>query len=331
MKKIRHWLLGLAISLAALVVAFWGLQLERLVDVVNRAQPWFLVPAVMVLVLGLFARARAWHLLLGERPSFRRAFWALNEGYLLNSVLPFRIGELGRAYSVSRQSTVSTLSALSAVVVERLIDIAVTLAALIVALSAIAAPAWAGDLALGGAVVLGVGILTAFLIVMSRERLLTVVARMPGAEFLGLPRRVDSFAAGLGEAAGLGRLSQATLWNLAAWATVWIQMALLFRMFDLQGNLLVYMFVTGVTAFGAALPSSPGALGVYELSMLAAMRVVGYGQADGVGLAVTAHVLQLSVTGLLGAVALSQEGETILSLARRAQKVFEEAQEGTPA
>lgn len=331
MKNLRSWALGAAISLAALVIAFWGLQPERIIEVFGRSRPAFLIPAALMVLLGLFARARSWHVLLGEQTEYRRAFWALNEGYLMNSVLPLRLGEVGRAYSVSRGAPVSGGMALATVVVERLIDVAVSLAALVVSLGFIAAPRWAGNVAMGGGAVLGIGILAAALLVLTRRPLLELLARLPGARWIGLAGLFDAFAGGFGEVAEPRRLSRSGLWSLAAWITAWVQLAFVFLMFDLRGGLMTFVFVTGVTAFGAALPSSPGALGVFELSMLAAMRVVGYEQVDGVSVAVTAHALQVGLTGALGAVALAREGESMMNLARRAQDMLGDEQEGEPA
>ncbi|MDX1600780.1 MAG: lysylphosphatidylglycerol synthase transmembrane domain-containing protein [Anaerolineales bacterium] len=331
MKKFRNWAIGASISLAALIIAFWGLQPERLIDVFGRSRPGFLVPAALAVVLGLFARARSWHVLLGKKTEYRRAFWALNEGYLMNSVLPLRLGEVGRAYSVSRRAPVSGGMALATVVVERLIDVAVSLAALVVSLGFIAAPRWAGNVAMAGGAVLGAGILGAALLILTRKQLLELLARLPGARWIGLAGLFDAFAGGFGEVADAGRLSRSGLWSLAAWVTAWIQLAFVFLMFDLQGSLVTFVFVTGVTAFGAALPSSPGALGVFELSMLAAMTVVGYEQVDGVSVAVTAHVLQVGITGALGAVALAREGESVVSLAKRAQNMMNQVQEEATA
>ncbi len=331
MKKLRNWIFGAAISLAALVVAFWGLQPARIIEVFGRSRPIFLLPAALMLLLGLLARARSWHVLLGRQTDYARAFWALNEGYLLNSVLPLRLGELGRAYSVSRNAAVSGGMALSTVVVERLIDVAVSLAALVVSLAFIATPNWAGDVAALGGVLLGGGVIAAAFLIMTRERLPKLVARLPGARRFGLVKRVQAFAAGFGEVAEVGRLARSGLWSTLAWVTTWVQMAFVFRMFGLEGSAIIYVFVTGVTAFGAALPSSPGALGVFELALVAAMRVVGYEQVDGVSVAVTVHALQVIITGGLGAIALAREGESILGLARRAQDMMRRAEEGTPA
>jgi uncharacterized membrane protein YbhN (UPF0104 family) len=116
-------------------------------------------------------------------------------------------------------------------------------------------------------------------------------------------------------------------WSLLAWVTAWISLALVMRMFGLPSSPVILIFVTGVTAFGAALPSSPGAVGVYELSTVAALLVFGVPQAVAVSLAVLAHALSLVTTGGLGAIGLAREGRTILGLAEQAQKFFRRAQE----
>ncbi len=58
--------------------------------------------ASLVYFVSLFARVFAWYILLQKRVSFKDAFFALNAGYLLNNVFPFRLGEIGRALLLDR-------------------------------------------------------------------------------------------------------------------------------------------------------------------------------------------------------------------------------------
>ncbi len=111
-------------------------------------------------------------------------------------------------------------------------------------------------------------------------------------------------------------------WSFLAWLCVWLQIWVILHVFGIGGSLVVPLFVAGVTAFGAALPSSPGALGVYELSMVAGLLVFGHPQEIAVGVAILTHALQLGITGLIGAVALAREGETLIGLAGHAQSLL---------
>jgi len=327
LENARSWIVGLLVSLVALAIAFWGVQPERVVQVVKAADPIYLIPAVGMIVVGLFARARSWHVLLGERAPYGKVFWALNEGYLLNNVLPLRLGELGRAYSVSQSGQVTGGAALATVVIERLIDVAVSLAGLALAISAMAAPVWAGQVLQAAGVVLAVLLLGTTVLALNQKNVMRLVDHLPGAGWMRVLKTMDDFARGLGEAARPSRLIRSGAWSLLAWVTAWISLALVMRMFGLPSSPVILIFVTGVTAFGAALPSSPGAVGVYELSTVAALLVFGVPQAVAVSLAVLAHALSLVTTGGLGAIGLAREGRTILGLAEQAQKFFRRAQE----
>ena len=41
-------------------------------------------------------------ILLQNKAPYRRVFLTLNQGYLLNNIFPFRLGELGRAFLLSQ-------------------------------------------------------------------------------------------------------------------------------------------------------------------------------------------------------------------------------------
>ncbi len=75
-------------------------------------------------------------------------------------------------------------------------------------------------------------------------------------------------------------------------------------------------------ALGAAIPSSPGALGVYELATVAGLLVFGYPRELAVSVAIVSHGLQLGIIALLGGWALAKEGQTLLGLADQAQSLL---------
>ena len=325
--KGKSWIAGLVVSGAALIITFWGVQPQRVLQVISRADALYMIPAGFMIFLGLLARARSWHVLMAERAPYRRVFWALNEGYLLNNVLPLRLGEIGRAYAVSQGQPVSTAAALATVVVERLIDVAVSLAGLTFAISAMAAPAWAGQIIQVAAGVLVGLLLISGVLVLSKGNIMRLVDILPGAGWAKMLKTVDDFAQGLSEASRPTRLLRSGGWSLLAWVTAWVSLDLMIRMFGMSSSPVILVFVTGVTAFGAALPSSPGAVGVYELSTVAALLVFGYPQAMAVGLAILAHALSLIITGGLGAIGLAREGRTIMGLASQAQRFFKHSQE----
>lgn len=88
---------------------------------------WFLA-AVSMLLLSHIARAIRWRLILsqsGIEISNTKPLAALSVGYLINTLLPFRIGELVRSGLLSYTVRARFSTVLATVFVERLIDLAV--------------------------------------------------------------------------------------------------------------------------------------------------------------------------------------------------------------
>jgi uncharacterized protein (TIRG00374 family) len=324
-EKSRSWIIGVVVSVTALVIAFWGVRPGRLLDALSGANYFFLVPASFTILLGLAARSRSWQILLNNRISLRRTFDALNEGYLLNTVLPFRLGELARSYIVSQVLGSSAGAILATVLLERVIDTSVSFVGLIVALPFVISPTWTTNLVWGVAVILLLIILGVAILLSQRKKLVSFMGKLPGMGFWGLDQAADEFIGSLESLMDLKRLLLAGFWSMAAWATTWVQLWLLLQMFSIQGSIVVSLFVSGVIAFGAAIPSSPGALGVFELSAIAGLLVFGVSRESALSFAIVAHLLQLSMTGLFGSWALAREGRTILGLAERTREFIRKA------
>ena len=315
------WLLGVGVSLAALLLAVWGLDVKAFLDVLARAAFWLLIPAYLLQLAGIASRAQGWRLLLGPSVDYPRAFAALNEGYLLNNILPFRLGELGRAYLVGHGSGIGTSRALGSIVVERMVDILIAVLSVLVTIPLFAAPAWARQ----ATVVVGLGlvVLAGLLVLILRHRLawLGRLRRLSGSLGSRVAGIAERFTSGLEEARKGARLGRALLWLLLGWACAWIQIEVYLRMFGAHGSLGVSLFSLGVIALGGAVPSSPGAVGVYELAGVAALTFLGYPREVALGVVITTHLVQYSTTVILGAAALSREGRSLGELARAARSL----------
>src|SRR3990172_12311112 len=144
----RDWscLLGIGVSLAALLIAVWGIDFEAFVEVLSRASYLFLIPAYLLQIAGIASRAKGWKSLLGPEVPYRRAFAAINEGYLLNNILPFRLGELARAFLVGH-SGIGASRALGSIVVERMIDVSIAVLSIVLTIPLFGPPAWATQVA----------------------------------------------------------------------------------------------------------------------------------------------------------------------------------------
>jgi uncharacterized protein (TIRG00374 family) len=313
------WLFGAGISLVALTLAVSGMDLDSFWTVIRRGLYLLLVPAFALQVCGIAFRSEGWRSLLGPPIGFRRAFAAINEGYLLNNVLPFRLGELARAYLVGFGTPIGTSRALGTIVVERLIDLSIAVASVLLTIPIFAPPGWATRVTAGVGLLLVGLIVFVLLALQTRQHWLAWIGRLPGRLGPRLAGILDRFALGLEAVRDRRRLLRAALWLFIGWSVAWLQFGLYLRMFGASGSLGVSLFGLGVIALSAALPSSPGAVGVMELGGVAALTFLGYPREVALGVTVSAHLVQFTTTVVIGAVALTREGRSLGGLARAAR------------
>ena len=135
---VRHWRVGLLGGIASLLAVYFiisEIDFELLDSALASARYVYLLPGIAFLVAGLVARAIRWRLLLNGVLSANRSFHIMNIAYLVNGVLPLRIGELARAYLANRvEPPVPVFQSVSTIVVERLLDLLAVVAMLAVAL-----------------------------------------------------------------------------------------------------------------------------------------------------------------------------------------------------
>jgi hypothetical protein len=311
-------LIGLAISAVALILALrwagWRPLLSALLDV-NYA---VLLPAAGIYLVAMVARGLSWREILGRRASLGRHLAALNEGYLLNNLLPWRLGELGRAALLGRRPGLSAPMVLSSIVGERLLDM-VYAVGLLLAMAPIAfGSSWAPRAAaLGGsaliAAVVALGVIAARPSLVER-----FLARLPG----GLPRWGRPWEAmrdGLASLRRPGRFALALGWMAASWVLAGIEYWVVLRAFVPQAPLTWALLALCVTLLGVAIPSAPGYVGVFEASAVAALSVFDVPSSVALGYALVLHALHYGITTLLGALALAGEGETLAGAVRAAR------------
>ncbi len=98
---------GFVVSAVVLAIVFAVSDPRALWHALRSVPLWVLAAASALLTLSLVLRALSWQVLLGQRVQWNDAFWALNAGYLVNNIIPFRAGEAARALLVAPKAKVS--------------------------------------------------------------------------------------------------------------------------------------------------------------------------------------------------------------------------------
>src|SRR5574341_1264328 len=139
----KRWqfFLGLAVSAVFVWIALRNIDLRKAWLALQSANYWWLIPAVAVYFIAVWARAWRWDYLLRplKRIPLRTMFPIVVIGYMGNNIYPARIGELLRAYVLKRKENVPVSASLATIVIERVFDGVVMLGFVIFNLPALAA------------------------------------------------------------------------------------------------------------------------------------------------------------------------------------------------
>lgn len=325
MHWLKHWrplLLGGAGS--AIAIAFIVIQmgdLRHLGEALATARYIYLLPAAALVVIGLACRAVRWRVLLSSGLPLKRAFSILNVAYLVNGVLPLRIGEVARAYLATRADPpVPFLKSASTIIVERLLDLLAVLVILLLAISFAPLPDTirAAALAFAPLAIVGFGLLVG--LATRRELALRIVgwltARIRPLQRLPIDRLAGQFLDGLLPLARPSTFAKTVLWTAISWgfslASGWV---LMFAFYD-TASLPATLLFTAAASFAVAVPAVPGNVGPYEASIVLALGALGYGEpaATAVGFALIVHFVNLGVNAVLGVIGFVQEGITLEQL-----------------
>jgi uncharacterized protein (TIRG00374 family) len=273
-----------------------------------------LFAAVVVFVLSVVVRGMAWRTILQEQVSFTEAFLTINEGYLLNNILPFRLGEIGRAFLMARKSGLSFWEVLTTIVVERIFDVALMAGVILSSLPFVLGAAWARQAALIAAALVLVGFAVLYLLARNQDWAMNLFdklgARWPRLVEFGRSK-LESFFAGLATLREFSRFLCVLGWMLSVWLLTigWYFMAML--AFMPQATLLWATFSVGITALGVSAPSSPAFVGVLEASIVGALSLFGVDASLALAYAITAHSIYFLVTVSLGIFGLARDGESL--------------------
>lgn len=314
MKDIKRWLPGAVISLILIAVILHFVDFHTVAEAVRRANYYILGIAMVLSFLWMALRAAVWWTLLRERAPYKDVFFTISEGYLLNNFLPFRLGELGRAFLLSRKSSLTFMEILPTIVIERAVDLVYSALVLLAAIPFVVGAQDSAQIGIVIAVVVLAGIAALYLLARNRQWALALFhklsARWPviqrfGGEFL------EAFFSGLAVITDGWVFVRFLFWMTLDWIVAIVSYFLIIHAFFPQAEWTWALFGLGAAAFGGAIPSLPGAVGTFEGAFGGALTLLSGDQSTSLAVALTARLYNYLNSGVLGFIGLAREGQTL--------------------
>ena len=309
------WILSASLAVLLLWWALRGVEWKRVAAILTHAD-WRLVAAAAgASSFSLFMRGLRWRILLNAtcRLPVSTVFWANNAGYLGNSLLPARAGELIRSFLISSRSALSRTYVLTTALSERLMDvIALVLWSSLLLMGIHPKPSWMEDLSRTMAIVVTAGAAAIAILPHTGHLLEVVIRRIP------MPARLREPALGLASQVLSGMRAFHDWRRFTGFAGLTVMIWLSDACSAMAVGRALGMALPFSTAFllltgmglGSALPSTPGYVGIFQFVAVTVLVPFGYSRSSAIALVLALQAIAYVVIltfGVIGVLQLRQK------------------------
>ena len=308
---------GILLSAGFLYFAFRGIKLDEVVAHMRGTNLGLMILAA-VLATGTFPlRAIRWRPILdpvAPKLPYRKLWRATAIGMMINNVVPARVGEIARAFALSRSAPeVPFTASLASLVVDRLLDAIVIFGLMFAAMLSPAFPQGAqisgrpvASYAIFGVTVTLVGLAAMYLFILFPNQVLAIwdrATRRLSPKLAAKGRRaLVSLSKGLSVLRSPGRFAVVLWWTLAHWLLNALAFWVGFRAAGMDLPFSAALFLQGIIAIGVAVPQAPGFFGVFEnFARIGLAGIYGVSADAAVSWAIGYHLLSFVPITLIGA------------------------------
>ncbi len=335
-KRTISFAIGILISAVFLFLILRKVEYDRLYSALQSADYIWIIPNIVFVVLAMYQRAERWKwmLLPIARVKYGRLLSATCVGFMANNVLPLRLGEFVRAYSLSKQDNRITKSAsMATIFIERMVFDLLALMLILAAVLAVAPmKVVEGESKYAVIAMLAVavtGLLFAVAVVVRPEG----AGRLMTKYLFFLPKflkdkvadTVVKFSRGLLFLKNFRYIFWVSLHTILLWLAMGISNIFVFYAFDFHLPVYASYILLIVVSVSILLPSSPGFIGVYHAGVVFTLSRFGIDTTNAVSCALVLHAAQFFPITLMGFYYLKKSH---LSLKQLEKEALEEKKDG---
>lgn len=280
-RKIPHieLILGIAVSVLCLFLAFRGINLGRFIENFRHFDPVFLFPIGLLLFLYYLAQSFRWKFILLSKKdvSFSRLLYIITFSAMITTVSPARLGDLVRAYALSKKEGIRKSFCLATIVVEKCIDLVFAVSLLALTINFLRLPAY---LMLAERT-LAAFLITAFIIILMialfKDKAADHLGSMIGRLLPGLKEKIVSVIHSFMEGVlSINRFSSflfIILCTVLSWSAFILAFYLAIISFGIQVPLSAAIMLVLILTVGFNLPVSPGYIGTFQYFSVIALSL----------------------------------------------------------
>jgi uncharacterized protein (TIRG00374 family) len=278
--RLFSWVLAIPLAAGLLWWSLRGVDWRAVWRTIAGARWELLTVAAVFVCLSFFLRSLRWRILLNaeENLGVGTVFCATMAGYMGNSFLPARAGEVVRTLVISGRSSLSKTYVLTTALSERLMDvIALVLWGSLILLGVHAKPDWMGGVARTMATVAGLGAVVIAVVPHTGGLCQNVLRGLPLPHALRdrLIELADQVLLGLRAFHHTGRFLSFAALTVVIWVSDGVGTMVAARSLNLPITFSMTMLLLTGLGLSSALPSTPGYVGIYQFVAVTVLVPLG--------------------------------------------------------
>lgn len=304
------WVFILGLASIFLYLALRDINWTEFLDTFRTARYELLIFSFVFASFSYFVRSQRWHVLLNTEKKVSRVdvFWATMIGYMGNSFLPARAGELMRSAVLGKRSQLGMGFVLATALTERVVDVAALLIASAISLALISGvPAEITQAMRGVAVLGGIGFAALLLSPHFERPLRGLLARLPllPEKFkISLDTFLQRFLQGMRTLQHPMRAAAFTLFTVVIWLIDGLLAMFSALVFSLGLQLPQAMLLLASMGLSSAIPSTPGYVGVYQFVAVSILPLFGFTESQALAYIILLQLMNYLVVTFWGLLSL---------------------------
>ena len=298
--------LGIVSSALFLALALRNVSFAEVIKALAQANYFFIIPSLVLTFLVYGCRAIRWHyMLMPIKPvKISRLFNITVIGFMVNNILPIRIGELVRAYMLGKSERLSKSLAFATIIIERLLDGLTILSFLIPIVLLFSFPQWLKQIGFIF-LILYVGVIVfLFLLNFFSQKLIQIFERLVAPFSPWFARRLGRMLLSFCEGLKIFKTRKQIFWIGCFSFFIWVGASLILMVFLYAFHINVPFYapflLLVIIATGAAIPSSPGFIGTLQFFCVTGLTLFGVSKSESLGFSIVYHASQYIPITLLG-------------------------------
>lgn len=290
-KKYLKNIIGIVISISILYYLFYTVNIDDVWANIKELPLYLYISLLGIYIINLMLRTYRWSIIidLSDRVHLSSIFKAIIYGYLFNTLLPAKLGEIAKVEYLSQKYNDSRSFFLGTAVIDRIFDVLIIV--LFFGLSVLYSDIVMSILVNSWApiVFLLLGFLSSIIILININKFKRYIIYMPYVIKNKLEVYIDNIEDSSRVLSSLKKLFILVILSVFIWMLSCLSCFLILYSMGIQLPFYVYFFVVSAGVFGMIIPSTSANLGVYHGVATASLMLFMVTREDALSYAIIAH------------------------------------------